>query len=76
MAVFRWFPNGRSLAEVLTALGVVWMAISLSACDRGKEAEKKQAAPAPPPPAVVVPAVTYLVFDRTLNVPLPAGLFR
>jgi hypothetical protein len=26
--------------------------------------------------AVVVPVVTYLVFDRTLNVPLPVGLFR
>lgn len=26
--------------------------------------------------AVVVPVVTYLVFDRTLNVPLPRGLFR
>lgn len=26
--------------------------------------------------AVVVPVATYLVFDRTLNVPLPRGLFR
>jgi hypothetical protein len=26
--------------------------------------------------AIVVPVVTYLVFDRTLNVPLPRGLFR
>jgi hypothetical protein len=26
--------------------------------------------------ALVVPVVTYLVFDRTLNVPLPRGLFR
>ena len=57
MAVFRWFPNGRSRAGIVTALGVVWLAISLSACDRGKEAEQKQAAPAPPPPAVVVAEV-------------------
>jgi hypothetical protein len=26
--------------------------------------------------AVTVPVVTYLVFDRALNVPLPRGLFR
>jgi hypothetical protein len=26
--------------------------------------------------AIVVPVVTYLVFDRALNVPLPRGLFR
>jgi len=26
--------------------------------------------------SVVVPAATYLVFDRALNVPLPRGLFR
>ena len=26
--------------------------------------------------AVVVPATTYVVFDRLLNVPLPRGLFR
>ncbi|MFB3819986.1 MAG: tripartite tricarboxylate transporter TctB family protein [Candidatus Methylomirabilales bacterium] len=26
--------------------------------------------------AVAVPVATYLVFDRTLNVPLPRGLFR
>jgi hypothetical protein len=26
--------------------------------------------------AIVVPVATYLVFDRTLNVPLPRGLFR
>ena len=57
MAVSRWFLNGRSRAKVVTALGVVWLAISLTACDRGKEAEKKQAAPAPPPPAVVVAEV-------------------
>jgi membrane fusion protein (multidrug efflux system) len=57
MAVSQGFPNGRSLAKVVTAFGVVWLAISLSACDRGKEAEKKQAAPAPPPPAVVVAEV-------------------
>ncbi len=58
MAVSQWFPNGRSRAKVVTALAVVWLAISLAACDRGKEGEKgKQAAPAPPPPAVVVAEV-------------------
>jgi len=57
MALSRWFPNGRSWAKVVTALGVVWLAVSLSACDRGKEAEKKQAAPPPPPPTVVVAEV-------------------
>jgi membrane fusion protein (multidrug efflux system) len=57
MALSRWFPNGRSWAKVVTALGVMWLAISLTACDRGKEAEKKQAAPAPPPPDVVVAEV-------------------
>ena len=57
MAVSRWFLNGRSRAKVVTALGVVWLAVSLTACDRGKEAEKKQAAPAPPPPDVVVAEV-------------------
>jgi membrane fusion protein (multidrug efflux system) len=57
MAVFQWFPNSRSLAKGATALGVVCLAISLSACGQGKEAEKKQAAPAPPPPAVVVAEV-------------------
>ena len=57
MALSQWFPNGRSWAKVVTALGVVWLATSLTACDRGKEAEKKQAAPAPPPPDVVVAEV-------------------
>ena len=58
MALSQRFPNGRSRAKVVTALGVVWLAISLTACDQGKEAEKaKQAAPAPPPPAVVVAEV-------------------
>ncbi len=58
MALSQWFPNGRSWVKIVTALGVVWLAISLAACDRGKEGEKgKQAAPAPPPPAVVVAEV-------------------
>ena len=42
MASSQWFPNGRSWAKVVTALGVVCLAISLSACDRGKEGEKRQ----------------------------------
>jgi len=57
MAVSQRFLNRRSLARVVPALGVAWLAISLSACDRGKESEKKQAAPPPPPPAVVVAEV-------------------
>jgi multidrug efflux pump subunit AcrA (membrane-fusion protein) len=57
MAVFQWFLSGRSWPKVVTALGVVWLAVSLTACDRGKEAEKKQAAPASPPPDVVVTEV-------------------
>lgn len=61
MALSRWFSNGRSWARAATAFGVVWLAISLTACDGGKEAEKgekgKQAAPAPPPPNVVVAEV-------------------
>jgi len=58
MAVFRSFLNGRSRATIVMAIGVVWLAISLSACDRSKEGEKaKQAAPAPPPPDVVVAEV-------------------
>jgi membrane fusion protein (multidrug efflux system) len=57
MALFRSFLNGRSRAKIVTALGVVWLAISLTACEQGKEAEKKQAAPAPPPPDVVVAEV-------------------
>ncbi len=58
MAVCQRFSNGRSLAKVVTASSVVWLAVSLVACERGKEGEKaKQAAPAPPPPAVVVAEV-------------------
>ena len=58
MAVLKWFLNGRLRANVVTALGVVWMAVSLAACDRAKDADKvKQAAAAPPPPAVVVAEV-------------------
>ena len=57
MALPQMFSNGRWWAKVVTAIGVVWLAVSLSACDRGKEAEKKQAAPAPPPPDVVVAEV-------------------
>jgi membrane fusion protein, multidrug efflux system len=58
MALSQWFPNRRSWVKVVTTFGVVCLAISLVACERGKEAEKaKQAAPAPPPPAVVVAEV-------------------
>jgi membrane fusion protein (multidrug efflux system) len=55
---FQWFLKGRSQAKVVTAFGVMGLAISLAACDRGKEIdEAKQAAVAPPPPAVVVTEV-------------------
>ena len=42
MALSQGFPNGRLWAKVVTALGVVCLATSLSACDRGKEGEKRQ----------------------------------
>jgi len=55
MAVLQWFLKGRSRVKVAAALGIVGLAVSLSACDRGKEGDKaKQAAAAPPPPTVVV----------------------
>jgi len=55
MDVLQCFLSGRSQAKVVTALGVVALALSLAACDRGKEVDKaKQAAAAPPPPAVLV----------------------
>ena len=56
MAGTPWFPTGRSTAqEWQMVLGVVSLAVSLAACDQGKEADKaKPAAAAPPPPAVVV----------------------
>lgn len=57
MAVFRSVLSARSQAKVVAAIGVVWLAVSLAACDKGKEAEKQQAAAAPPPPAVVVAEV-------------------
>jgi membrane fusion protein (multidrug efflux system) len=58
MVVFQWLLNGRSRAKVVPVLGVVWLAVSLVGCERGKGGEKAtQAAPAPPPPAVVVTEV-------------------
>ncbi len=57
MALSQWFSYGRSLAKVATALGVACLAISLGACERGKESEKAKEAAAPPPPAVVVAEV-------------------
>lgn len=57
MPALQWFLTGRSWAKVATAIGLVWLAVSLGACDRGPEAEKpKQATPAPPPPPTVVVA--------------------
>jgi len=58
MAVLQFLLNGRLLAKFVAALGVVWVAASLTGCDRAKEGDKaKQAAAAPPPPAVVVAEV-------------------
>jgi membrane fusion protein (multidrug efflux system) len=45
--------------RVVTALGVVWLAISLTACDRGGKAT--QATPAPPPAVVVADVVQKTV---------------
>ena len=54
MMVLQWFPKDRSRAvSMLAGLG---LALALSACDRGKEAEKA-AAPPPPPPNVIVAEV-------------------
>lgn len=45
-------------AGAVAVLGVVSLALSLTACDKGREADKaKEAAAAPPPPAVVVAEV-------------------
>jgi membrane fusion protein (multidrug efflux system) len=58
MAVLHWLVRGRARASLAAAVGVVGLAVLLSACDRGKEADKaKQAAAAPPPPTVVVAEV-------------------
>jgi len=57
MVGLQWFLNGRSRVKVVAALGVVGLTISLTACDRGKEADKAKQAAAPPPPAVVVAEV-------------------
>jgi RND family efflux transporter MFP subunit len=55
MAGSPWFPTGRSRLKGTMWLGGVCLAVSLAACDKGKEADKaKPAAAAPPPPAVVV----------------------
>jgi len=58
MAALKWFVNGGSRSRVVTVLGAVSLAVSLAACDRGKDADRaKPAAAAPPPPAVVVAEV-------------------
>jgi membrane fusion protein (multidrug efflux system) len=58
MAVLKWFLEGRSQAKVVTALGTLALAVALSACDRGQDADKaKKAATAPPPPTVIVAEV-------------------
>ena len=58
MAVLRWSRKNRSWVRAVTALGAVWLVVSLVACDQSKEADKaKQASATPPPPAVVVAEV-------------------
>jgi len=47
MAVSQKFPNGRSLAKVVTALGVLLL-LSLAACGKSEE-KARQAAAAPRP---------------------------
>ena len=58
MAMLHRFLNDRARVKSVTVLGVLGLAVSLAACDRGKESDKaKQAAAAPPPPAVMVAEV-------------------
>ncbi len=58
MAVLQWILKNWSRGNVVSVLGAVCVAASLTACDRGKEVDKaKQAAAAPPPPMVVVAEV-------------------
>ena len=62
MVVLQRLLNGRSRFRFMAALGVVGLAVSLAACDQGKEADKaKQAAAAPPPTVVVTEAVQKTV---------------
>ncbi len=53
MTVSQWFLKGGS-RTVAAALAGACLAVSLAACDQGKEADKTKPAAAPPPPAVVV----------------------
>jgi RND family efflux transporter MFP subunit len=55
MTVLQWFLKGRSRA-VAAALAGACLAVSLAACDSGKEADKAKPAAAPPPPPPVVVA--------------------
>jgi membrane fusion protein (multidrug efflux system) len=58
MAMWHCFLKGRSRHKVATALGMLALAVALSACDRGQKVdEAKKTAAAPPPPAVVVAEV-------------------
>jgi len=58
MAALKGFVNGGSRSRVVTVVGAMSLAVSLAACEGGKDADKaKQAAAAPPPPAVVVAEV-------------------
>jgi membrane fusion protein (multidrug efflux system) len=58
MTFLRLWQRVLFFIPAATLFGAVWLVISLTGCERGKEGEKpKQAAPAPPPPAVVVAEV-------------------
>jgi multidrug efflux pump subunit AcrA (membrane-fusion protein) len=53
MALLQWFPLGRLRPKVMVVLAAC-LAVSLTACDRTKEADKAKPAAAAPPAAVVV----------------------
>jgi membrane fusion protein (multidrug efflux system) len=57
MAVWPKSLNGRSRARLWVGLAALSVLALLSACDKGKEADKAKQAAAPPPPAVVVSEV-------------------
>jgi membrane fusion protein (multidrug efflux system) len=58
MVVFRGFLRGQRLSKAVAAIGAVWLAVSLAACEKDQEGEKaKQVAAAPPAPEVVVAEV-------------------
>jgi membrane fusion protein (multidrug efflux system) len=58
MAELQWILKGRSRAGLVSMLAALGLAVALSACGGGKDADKaKPAAAAPPAPAVLVAEV-------------------